>query len=159
MIKFTQHTLLIYFMHAESNTVVIATDWWHNSYFTLEVMSDWSLRNFAPVHGSWSGQPFTDGKFVDNKRDTFSHSYYLFIVYVYPKDEKAPQTLEIPLQWRRSKWSQEMFTCPGPTFSYGLDELIYCCDTCLTGLVTMWGSKANMRLYLYLMSCSVSYFI
>jgi hypothetical protein len=30
-----------------------------------------------------------------------------------PKDEKAPQRSVLPHQWRCSKWSQEMVTCPG----------------------------------------------
>jgi hypothetical protein len=35
-----------------------------------------------------------------------------------PKHEKAPQKSAFPLQWRCSKWSQEMVTCPGRIFSF-----------------------------------------
>jgi hypothetical protein len=41
----------------------------------------------------------------------------------------------LPLQWRCSKWSQEMVMCLGRIFFYeGLDKLIYCYNKCLNRL-------------------------
>jgi hypothetical protein len=78
-----------------------------------------------------------------------------------PRDEKAPQRSSLPLQWRCSKWSKEMVSCPECSFSMkNLKNLYITMISVWTDLVTMWRSKANMRLYLSLMSYSVCcYFI
>jgi hypothetical protein len=52
-----------------------------------------------------------------------------------PKDEKAPQRSELPIQWICSKWSQEMVTCRGRIFfCERLDKLRYRYDKCLNRL-------------------------
>jgi hypothetical protein len=55
--------------------------------------------------------------------------------HLFPKMKKARQRSALPLQWRCSKWSQEMVTCPEHIFFYkGLDKLIYRYDKYLNRL-------------------------